>query len=317
MRKTLSRLMAGAALSLLAGAALAAPAHLTSADVLRAADGKIPQFMACLREQKVSLIGAHRGGPIAEHPENAIVTMTRTGKLAPVFMETDVQQTADGVLFMNHDDVLDRNTTGKGAIKQQTWAEISKVKQRDPTAQPTEYAPPLLSEMLAWAKDHALLLLDVKPSTDAALLMGEVAKAKAEGRVMFLAYTVPQAQAFRALAPNAVVALPIFNAQHLEAAKAAGLMDGKLLAMVRLGAVDPAFVAEVEKTGATIMSGTYGGSKTPDAVYMDVADAPAYHRLSAAGARLMASNRPVDAAQAMLSDPAYAGKLKACGVAQR
>ncbi len=293
---------------------LAAPAALTSADLLRAANGRLPQFLGCLRAQNLTLVGAHRGGPLPEHPENAIATMARTGALVPVFMETDVQQTADGVLFMNHDDVLDRNTTGTGPIAQQTWAQISLVKQRDTTAQPTEYAPPLLSEMLAWADGRALLLLDVKPSTDADRLVAEVSKAKADGRVMYLAYTVAQAQALRARRPEAVVALPVFNRVHLEAAKAAGLMNDKLLAMVRLSGVDDAFIAEVTNTGATIVSGTYGGRDTPDAVYVSSKDDGAYHALAARGARLIASNRPVEAAVAMMSAPGYAAKLSTCGV---
>lgn len=305
-------LLAGCAIPFIAGAAQAQA--LTSADLLRAADGRLPQFLACLKEHRTSVIGAHRGGPLPEHPENAIVTMTRTGNLVPVFMETDVQQSSDGVLFQNHDDVLDRNTTGKGKIADQTWAQISKLKQRDTTAAPTIYAPPLLSEVLDWAKDRSLLLLDVKPNTDPALVIGEVEKAKADGRVMYLAYTIEEAQGFRKLRPDAIVALPMFDRANLEAAKAAGLMDHRLLAMVRPAAADAAFIRDVEQSGALIMSGTYGGPKTPDAVYVTTKDAQAFQAMTKPGARFLVSNRPVEAAQALMADPAYVAKLKTCGV---
>ncbi|WP_312165820.1 glycerophosphodiester phosphodiesterase family protein [Phenylobacterium sp.] len=305
-------LLASAAfLGLATTAAAAAP---TSADILKAADGRIPQFLSCLREQKVTLVGAHRGGPLAEHPENSTVTFDFTTSLAPVFIETDVQQTFDGVLFMNHDGVLDRNTTGHGVIAEQPWARISKLKQRDPTGQPVDQSPQTLAEVLTFAKDRVLLLLDVKPQTDANLLMAEIDKAGAGGRVMFLAYTIPQAQALRRAKPDAVLALPVFDREQLAKAKAAGLVDGKLLAMVRPGEVDAAFIPELEALGATAMSGTYANAKSPDALYRTRADAALYQSFAQLGPRMIVSNRPLSAAEAMLADPTYARRLQACGV---
>jgi len=310
-------LLASAIATVVATSASAAPPPVpTSAAIAKAAEGRLPELLACLREQKVALVGAHRGGPLAEHPENATATFAYTTSLAPVFIETDVQQTFDGVLFMNHDGVLDRNTTGHGVIAEQPWARISQLKQRDPTGQPTAYSPQTLAEVLAFAKDRVLLLLDVKPQTDAELLMAEVDKAGAGARVMFLAYTIPQAQAFRRLKPDAVVALPMFDREQLAKAKAAGLVDGKLLAMVRPADVDANFIPELEALGVTVMSGTYGAPKSPDAVYRTLADAKAYQALAQSGPRLIVSNRPLAAAEAMLADPTYARRLQACGVGE-
>jgi glycerophosphoryl diester phosphodiesterase len=318
-----TKLIAGVLLAGLCSAAVAAPkaappqpAGPTAAQIVKAADGRIPELLACLREQKTALVGAHRGGPLAEHPENATKTFDYTTSLAPVFIETDVQQTFDGVLFMNHDGVLDRNTTGHGVIAEQSWSQIQKLVQRDPTGQPTALHPQTLAEVLAFAKDRVLLLLDVKPQTDPVRLMAEVDKAGAAGRVMFLAYTIPQAQAFRKLKPDAVVALPVFDRDMLEKAKAAGLVDGKLLAMVRPSAATVGLMAELETLGATVMSGTYAGPETPDAVYRTPADSSVYQALAASGPRLIVSNRPLAAAAAMQADPSYARKLATCGVAR-
>lgn len=313
MTKTLTRALLASAVLLTAVPAHAA-AGPTSADLLAAAKGRLPQLMSCLREQKVALVGAHRGGPLPEFPENVVVTMQRTTGLVPVFIETDVQQTSDGVLFQNHDDVLDRNTTGKGPIRQQSWAEISKLQVRDTTAYPTVYKPNLLSEVLAWADGKALVFLDVKPQTDPDLLMAEVDKAKAGDRVFFLTYTIAQAQGVRQRRPDAVVAVPIFDREALARAKAAGLVNDHLVAMVRPDKVDAAFIPELEAMGVTVMSGTYGGPQTPDAIYRTVADAAAFQTFAKSGPRMIVSNRPLEAATAMLADPDYARKLKACGV---
>ncbi|WP_421738106.1 glycerophosphodiester phosphodiesterase family protein [Caulobacter sp.] len=312
MTKILLRALLASAALLAASPTLAAAP--TSADMLTAAKGRLPQLLTCLRQQKVALVGAHRGGPLPEFPENVVATMQRTTALVPAFIETDVQQTSDGVLFQNHDDVLDRNTTGKGAIRTQTWAEISKLKVRDTTAYPTTYAPALLSEVLGWADGKALILLDVKPQTDPDLLMAEVDKAKAGDRVFFLSYTVAQALGQRQRRPDAVIALPVFDRDMLAKAKAAGLLNDHLIAMVRPGKMDAAFIPELEAMGVTVMSGTYGGPETPDAVYRTPADAGAFQALAKAGPRMIVSNRPVEAATALLADPTYARKLKACGV---
>lgn len=309
IRSMFATLLAGTVALPPAVAQVSAP---TSAQIVRAAEGRIPAFLQCLRTQNVALVGAHRGGPLAEYPENAIATMERTTSLVPVFIETDVQESADGVLFMNHDDVLGRNTTGTGAIADQNWAEISALKLRDPTAQPTDYSPPLFFDVLTWAKDRALIFIDVKPKTNVDKVVEQVSKAKADGRVMYLSYTVEQAKALLQRRPDAVFALPIFNQQHFDRAKAAGLLGPNLMAMVPVGKVDPALVKAVHATGATVMSGTYAGRETPDSIYRTVADAKAYLSFVARGPQLIASNRPVDAATAVFSDHSYRTRFTKC-----
>lgn len=298
----------------LVAAAPAQPQAPTAAGIARAAKAGIPRLLSCLREQKVSLIGAHRGGPLPEYPENALATLERTTSMLPVFLEIDVQQTFDDVLFLNHDPVLPRNTVGHGTIHEMRWAEIAPLKLRDQSGQPTVYTPPLLADTLKWADGRALVLLDVKPITDPELLAKTVRSVGAENRMMFLTYTIRQAQALRKQLPDAVVALPVFDRKGLAAAKAAGLVNDRLLAMVRPSRVDADFIPELEAAGATALSGSYGGAGTPDAVYRTKADAGAYHKLAQQGPRLIASNRPSEAVGALLAQPGYAAKLARCGI---
>ncbi|MAK62785.1 MAG: hypothetical protein CMK09_17590 [Ponticaulis sp.] len=286
----------------------------SSAGLLTAAQGDLPGFFGCLRDHKIAIIGAHRGGPLAEHPENALRTFEFTTSLAPVFLEADVQQTADGVLFMNHDNHLDRNTTGEGLVSETDWKEIADLKQRDPTMQPVDVTPPLLSDVLDWADGKALLMLDTKPSTVPAKVLKVVDDAKARDRVFYLAYTIDQALGYRAIDPDAILAMPIFDDSYFDAAEAAGLLNDKLVAMVRVANVAPDFVEKVAATGATIMSGTYGRPQAPDAVYRTLKDAGAYDEMVGLGAQLLVSNRPRSAAEALLSHADYASKLKVCGV---
>lgn len=290
-------------------AQIAAP---TSADIVKGVEGRIPAFLGCMRDQKIALVGAHRGGPLPEYPENAISTMERTTGLVPVFIETDVQESADGILFMNHDDVLGRNTTGTGNIADHSWAEIAALQLRDPTGQPTEYKAPLFYDLLTWAKDRALIFIDMKPKTNVDRVLEQVDKAGAEGRVMYLAYTIPQAQALLQRRPDAVFALPVFNQSHFDAAKAAGLLTPNLMAMVPVAKADPKLVDVIHATGATIMAGTYAGRDMPDSVYRTTVDARSYLDFVRRGPQLIVSNRPVEAASSVFQDKAYRTKFQSC-----
>src|SRR5690606_23871509 len=221
------------------------PAPISAAGILKASQGRLPAFLTCLREQKVALIGAHRGGPLPEFPENALATLERTVSMIPVFLEVDVQQSFDDQLLLNHDPVLERNTVGHGTISEMRWASISKLKLRDQTGQPTEYTAPLLKDALAWADGRALLLLDVKPRTDQQLLIDTIREAGAIDRVMFLSYTIRQALTLRRIYPEAVIALPVFDQRAFDAAQSAGLLNDRLVAMVRPDNVGPEFIAKL------------------------------------------------------------------------
>lgn len=58
---------------------------------------------------------AHRGGGL-ENPENSKRAFTHAVKLGYRYIETDVQASADGSVFVFHDDELSRLTDGEGVI---------------------------------------------------------------------------------------------------------------------------------------------------------------------------------------------------------
>lgn len=131
---------------------------------------------------------------------------------------------------------------------------------------------------------------------------------------MYLTYTIKQALSLRALLPDAVIALPMFDRESLAAAQQAGLVDERLLAMVRPRAVDERFIPELEALGVTVLSASYGGAQSPDALYRTAQDAAVYHELPNQGPRLIVANRPFEAAASMLALPGYAEKLARCGI---
>lgn len=78
--------------------------------------------------------------------------------------EVDVRRTADGVLVLFHDDMLDRLTDGLGAASEVTYAELLAFKRRPLAVSLGQDAPPpTFAALLALARQRAMLLhLDVK-----------------------------------------------------------------------------------------------------------------------------------------------------------
>ena len=71
-------------------------------------EGDLNTFFDCLDDAGLALVSAHRGGPAEGLPENALETLQATLASVPAMMEIDVAQSADGVLFLMHDDRRDR-----------------------------------------------------------------------------------------------------------------------------------------------------------------------------------------------------------------
>jgi glycerophosphoryl diester phosphodiesterase len=69
---------------------------------------------------------AHRG---ASHyaPENTLTAFYKGLEMGATGLETDLRLTKDGVIFLLHDDRLDRTTNGTGSHSDYTWKEIQKL----------------------------------------------------------------------------------------------------------------------------------------------------------------------------------------------
>ena len=66
---------------------------------------------------------AHRGGAL-ESPENTLHAFERALQAGSDVLEIDIQRSADGVLFVFHDETLDRTTNGSGAAAEKKWNEL-------------------------------------------------------------------------------------------------------------------------------------------------------------------------------------------------
>ena len=108
------------------------------------------------------LIFAHRGGPVAGFPENAIETFNHTFNKTGAFMEVDPRYTRDGDIVLFHDQYLERCSTGSGQMAEHTLTELKQLRLLDKTGKETEFSIPTLEEAMQWAKGKSVLLLDRK-----------------------------------------------------------------------------------------------------------------------------------------------------------
>ena len=107
-------------------------------------DGDLNAFFDCLDDEGVTLVSAHRGGPAPGFPENAVETFARTLSMAPALIEFDVAASADGVLYLMHDDTLDRTTDGEGGSDSLPWTDIQNLNLMDQNGRATGFHPPPL-----------------------------------------------------------------------------------------------------------------------------------------------------------------------------
>ena len=68
-------------------------------------------------------VAAHRGNS-KYFPENTLSAFRSAIELNVDMVETDLHMTADGVLILMHDHLVDRTTNGTGLIREKTLAEM-------------------------------------------------------------------------------------------------------------------------------------------------------------------------------------------------
>lgn len=110
----------------------------------------------------VPLIQGHRGTSETAFPEGTIASFQALLDEAGCSIEIDPRLTKDSVIVVFHDESIDRNTDGKGKLIDYTWDELQKFRLKGPDGKLTDYKIELLSDVLDWAKDKTVLLLDHK-----------------------------------------------------------------------------------------------------------------------------------------------------------
>lgn len=276
------------------------------------AKGDLNAFFECIETEGATLVDAHRGGARAGYPENAMETFAATLEAAPAVIETDVAASADGVLFLHHDDTLDRTTTGSGPADAFAWDEIADLRLEDAEGRATAFHPTRLDAALRWADGRTILKLDIKRSAKYEAVIEEVRRHKAEGRIVFIAYSLAQAKKLHRLIPEAMLSLTIGSQSELNAAVAAGIPLDRILAFTGREAPDERLYGLLDGRDVEVIFGTLGAGSLDEAIAASGDDAQ-YAELGAIGVDLIATDRPAEA-HAALARAGRAVEAGTCGV---
>ncbi|KPP95090.1 glycerophosphodiester phosphodiesterase family protein [Erythrobacter sp. HL-111] len=277
-------------------------------------ESSLSAMLDCLEAEGRTLVSAHRGGPSPGLPENAIPTMDAVLTAIPAVMEVDVAQSADGVLFLMHDDTLDRTTTGEGRAADKAWADLAALRLTDSAGWVTPYAIPTLAEALDWAKGRTVLQLDFKRSASYEDVIEMVREKGMEEGVILIAYSIPSAKKLHRLAPSAMISLSIESPDALEEAVAAGIPAERIIAFTGTRLARPDLYAALDEADVEVIFGTLGRSPNSiDNVIDRFGTDERYAELSQGGVDMLATDRPREAAAA-LAEAERLPEAGMCGV---
>lgn len=244
----------------------------------------------CLRENRFTMLAAHRGGPAPGYPENSLSGLRRLGGLGVLYAEVDVRRSADGTLFLLHDDTLDRTTTGSGSLHGLSWRDLAGFQLRDPDGRVIDEGIPTLADALALARTTGLRLnLDLK-SVSPAEIVAFVHAHDARDIVSIIAYTIDAAAAVHAADPGILVSAP----NDPDALRRAGVASDAIYVWLGVGAADAETDARLARQNLETSVGLFP---------LEAGDPDVYRRAAAAGVELLSID-DVATAVAALGGPA-------------
>ena len=264
---------------------------------LSAPRADLPAFFDCLDREGISLVSAHRGTD-GQAPENALRSIEAVAGRTGGLVEVDVATSADGVLYLHHDDTLDRTTTGRGSADA-SWAVLRDLSLRDADGRVTAERPTRLDEFLTWADGRVIPQLDVKPTTDYDDLAAVLRETGAETRVVVIAYSLGQARLIARKMPDVMISAMVERPSDLDALREAGVRPERILAWTGNDRPNPALWRALDDAGVEVIFGTLGGRDSLDKVIVSSGDDARYASLARDGADILATDRPVEAASAL------------------
>lgn len=264
----------------------------------------LPDYFDCLRESGGTVIAAHRGGPAPGYPENALETMQYNFEHGVGVFEIDVTETRDGMLTLMHDRKLGRTTNGRGFVSETDWARMSTLKLVDNQGKRTRFSPPILADVLVWARTHgAILELDLKEKSGLAKIADAVHAADAVGNVIFISYSDQEAAHIASLDPDFMMTASARGGRDIKRLEALGVDRRHLIAWTGTTRPDEAAWDRNARNKVESAFGTLGppGDRLDD-TYLADGNGSEFQDLADMGLVILATDRPVEAAAAMTAD---------------
>jgi glycerophosphoryl diester phosphodiesterase len=176
------------------------------------------------------IISGHRGGNLKGYPENCLETLIRVRNTIPTFFEIDPRETVDGHIVLMHDETIDRTTTGRGKINEITLEQLRHYKMKDRWGKVTDYAVPMLSEVIEWSKDKVVLNFDDKGVDPVKII--RILDSLDAHNCIFTVHSVSKARRILELSPDMLFSAFIGSVEKFEAYRKANLLSHIVVAYV-------------------------------------------------------------------------------------
>jgi glycerophosphoryl diester phosphodiesterase len=247
-------------------------------------------------ENNFPIISGHRGGMTKGFPENSMETFANTLKYMPSFFEIDPRLTKDSVAVLMHDATLERTTNGTGNLADYTYAEIQKLRLKDPEGNVTNCKIPTLKEAILWSKGKTVMNLDKK---DVPLEMtARILKECNNEAVMLTVHNAKQAKFYLAQNPNWMLSVHIKTKKAYDEYVSAGIPWESIIAYI-----GPQYTPEnrelmrlLQEKGVMVM---ISSAPTYDKLNAPEERAKAYIDIFKGGADILESDLPVEVANAI------------------
>jgi glycerophosphoryl diester phosphodiesterase len=244
---------------------------------------------------RIPMVSAHRGGPYAGFPENAIETFENILKNTPAIIEMDVAMTKDSVLVLMHDDDLERTTNGSGKVNEVDFDYIRSLFLEDNEGNLTQFKVPTLDEALIWSKGKTLLTVDIKRSVPFEKIVEAVRKNEAETYAALITYSFEAAKKLHRMAPDLMLSVTIRNEEEIGRLEQTGIPWSRVIAFTGVTERLPEFNQALHEKGVFTILGTLGNLDKSAEVRGD----ELYISFVQNGADILATDRPIEAAKAI------------------
>jgi len=229
-------------------------------------------YLDCARDQGVTLIQAHRAGDRPGAAENGLAASLASIEDGAVFVEIDVARSADGVLFLMHDDTLDRTTTGSGEFAEMTFAELSDFELIDVEGAPTGETVPTLADALAALDGRGIAQIDRKRPTTFDEIANVIEAEDAADRSIVITYTIDDAIALHQRLPEVMISVGLRDMDDVQRLTDAGVNLTRIQAWLGLGTGNPEWDTELTALNIETSYGDFRGERTGAADYQLMAD---------------------------------------------
>lgn len=242
------------------------------------------------------IISGHRGTKEAGMPENSIPALEAVLKHTTAIFEVDPRLTKDSVPVMVHDQTLDRTTTGKGNVRDYTWAELQRFRLKDAQGRETPHPINTLDELIEWAKGKTILNLD-KKDLPMELTARIIARHQAYAWVWVTVHNVEQARFYLKKSPKQFLSMHVRTAQALEELLQADLPFDRMIVYIgpEIVAANRMFYEALNRRGVMCMIST---APTYDKLDNPADRADKYRAVFADGASILESDLPIEVHQA-------------------